>query len=304
MAANILHHLDILMSPDDFTPLSASSTGLRSGAAHPVDYPIQQGVPVLLPRDLSGKSAPLPGNHGASFQYAEHYQRDAQTFDYFETISDAAGRHENHRLHQTILRQITPGSKRILDVGCGNAWLAAALCPRGVEVWSADISIANPVKALSHYPYDNHFAIVADAFHLPFRECTFDVVVAIEIIEHVPDPATFVAALIRVLRPGGQLIITTPYREQIAYSLCVHCNHPTPHNAHLHSFDEEALHRLLPTGKAELMRLFTFSNKALQKLQTHVILQFLPYILWRFIDAFANKLIRKPARLLMRARAV
>jgi uncharacterized protein YbaR (Trm112 family) len=186
MAANILHRLDLLISPDDFTPLSASSTGLRSGAAHPVEYPIQQGVPVLLPRNLSAKPAPFPGNPGAPFPYAEHYQRDAQTFDYFETIPDAAGRHENHRLHQTILRQLPAGSQRILDMGCGNAWLAAALCPRGVEVWSADISTANPIKALSRYPYDNHFAIVADAFHLPFREYAFDAVVAIEIIDMCP----------------------------------------------------------------------------------------------------------------------
>jgi SAM-dependent methyltransferase/uncharacterized protein YbaR (Trm112 family) len=300
MAADIRHRLDLLVSPDDHTALTITSTGLQSSATPPVEYRIQQGVPVLLPRALPPKEAPLPGQAGAAFAYAEHYQRDAQAFDYFETIADPAGRHENHRLHQTILRQIPSGKGRVLDMGCGNAWLAAALCPRGMEVWSADISTDNPTKALHRYPFDNHFAVVADAFHLPFREYTFDVVLAVEIIEHVPDPAAFVAALLRVLRPGGQLIITTPYREQIQYSLCVHCNHPTPHNAHLHSFDEQALRRLLPAGKVEKVRIFSFSNKALQKLQTHILLQFLPYALWRLVDAFANWIIRKPSRLLMR----
>ena len=111
--------------------------------------------------------------------------------------------------------------------------------PKGVNVYSLDISETNPAKAVKLYPLENHFAIAADSFHLPFTDGSFDCVIASEIIEHIVDPAKFIKELFRVVKKGGQLIITTPYKEKIIYYLCIHCNNKTPAHAHIHSFDEK-----------------------------------------------------------------
>jgi hypothetical protein len=53
----------------------------------------------------------------------------------------------------------------------------------------------------------------------------------------------------RVVRPGGRVLISTPYRERIRYVLCIHCNQPTPIHAHLNSFDEHRLASYLRQGR-------------------------------------------------------
>ena len=70
--------------------------------------------------------------------------------------------------------------------------------------------------------------LIADAYKLPFNPNTLDCIVASEIMEHTFNPEKFISNLLNVLKPGGKIIITTPYDEQINYHLCVHCNHPTP----------------------------------------------------------------------------
>ena len=57
--------------------------------------------------------------------------------------------------------------------------------------------------------------------------------------------ALFIEKLIEKLKTGGKLIITTPYNEKLEYYLCVHCNLPTPKNAHLHSFNKQNIKEII-----------------------------------------------------------
>ncbi len=239
----------------------------------------------------------IDGAPGDSFDYAAHYRTDHEAFDYFEEL-DAATGHEERRLHQTILKNLPRTSDAVLDVGCGRAWVAGHLAPTGAEVWSLDISPINPARALERYPDGRHYGIAADAFHLPFKDRVFDAVVASEIIEHVVDPARFVSELMRVVRPGGVLVVTTPYKERIKQVLCIHCNQLTPLYAHLHSFDERRLSSLYARPDLETVTCTTFNNKALTLLRAHVVLKHLPYPLWKITDGIANTMIRKPHRLM------
>jgi SAM-dependent methyltransferase len=238
-------------------------------------------------------------NQDRDFDYLAHYRADNEAFDYFME-KGAASRHEERRLREMIIRRVPSTARTIVDVGCGNAWVAGTFLPEQRRVFSVDITPVNPVKALDRYPSSNHFALAADAFHLPFRDSSVDCVIAAEIIEHVVDPAAFVAGLMRIVRPGGCLIVTTPYRERIRQTLCIHCNRLTPLDSHLHSFSEESLTALHPGPDKGDVNWITFSNKALTMLRTHVVLTYLPHPLWRWIDAAFNRFTGKPHRILVK----
>ncbi|MEM1215670.1 MAG: class I SAM-dependent methyltransferase, partial [Bacteroidota bacterium] len=234
------------------------------------------------------------------FDYADHYQKDAEAFDYFAGWEDPAATHENQRLHEMILRQKPKKVQRILDVGCGAAWVAEHFQNvKGVEVFSMDISTVNPQQAVKRYPFAGHLGLVADVFHLPFRPGLFDFVVASEIIEHVPDPSQFLTVLCQQLAPGGRLVVTTPHAEKLAYSLCIHCNQPTPHHAHLHSFTADSLREHLPPPLRTGARTTTFMNKLLLHGRTHPVLRHLPFGAWRLVDRLASVVVRKTARLML-----
>lgn len=278
----------LLQSPDDGSALRRNGQMLESTGVSTLSYPIQEEVPILLP------VRKLPGEAGN----VAHYQKDAEIFDYFEPPADGATRHENRRVHETILSQVPQNAEVILDIGCGSAWVAEALCPGGKEVWSLDVSTVNPIQAVRRFPFPRHRGIVADVMALPFRDGVFDVVIASEVLEHLPSPTGFFRSAMRVIKPGGLLILTTPYKEVIQYSLCIHCNQPTPHHAHLHSFDEHNILHIKHNSNSRAIKVKPFSNKALAKLQTHSLMGILPYPWWALVDNLANKLIGRQGRLL------
>lgn len=264
-------------------------------------YREENGVPVLLPAEPTQpvEHSRLHGEMGSVFDYAGHYQTDAAYFDYFKAHEDAASRHENRRLHETIARAVPEDASLVLDAGCGNGWVAAHFCPKGVKVISMDISAVNPREALRRVPHELHAGLAGDVYHIPLRKNSVDCIIASEIMEHVPDPRLFVAKLVETVKPGGTVVITTPYDERIEYYLCVHCNRPTPKNAHLHSFNRENTGQFLPEKGAH-WRMETFSNKYLSKLRTHLLMQFFPYRVWRAVDGLACRVFGQEKRFLIK----
>lgn len=291
-----------LISPFTQQPLKYDSacSVLRSQDGQEA-FAVVSGVPRLIKTSAALVSSKSEAHQklGTTFNYREHYEKDAEVFDYFQAYEDGATLHEARRLHETILKEVPAEAEHLLDVGCGNAWVAEHFCPKGKTVISLDIASRNPEKALEKYPFLNHFALVADVYALPFRPNTFDCIIAAEIIEHVADPRLFIDQLLKVLRPGGKLIVTTPFEEKITYSLCIHCNRPTSQHAHLHSFSKDSLAQLVRRDRVVNLKMKSFSNKALTKLQTHIFFKYLPTSLWRVADQLANVIVRKPARLMM-----
>lgn len=232
------------------------------------------------------------------FNYVEHYKTDAEEFDYFETRTGAT-QHDERRLHEYIISRIKNNNGAILDVGCGSAWVAAHFLKQNFNVYSLDISFINPKKALNKYPSNKHSGITADCYDLPFKNNSFDIIIASEIIEHLLFPDKFAASLFRTLKPGGNLIITTPYKEVIKYYLCIHCNRKTPVNAHLHSFDENILANLYKSKDLESVKWETFGNKLLIFLRTYVLLKFLPFRLWKMLDKIVNLFYNNTAHIIL-----
>ena len=102
--------------------------------------------------------------------------------------------------------------REVLDVACGTGIgssflrLAGARSVTGVDVSGACISLAQEL-------YPNCAFMKGDACALPFSAGSFDVAVSFETIEHLSDAASFLDSCLRVLRPGGLLVISTPNRE-------------------------------------------------------------------------------------------
>lgn len=228
------------------------------------------------------------------FNYIDHYKKDAEEFDYFEDRIGAT-EDDERRVHQFILSRINKSAGSVLDVGSGSAWVAAHFNNSDIHVVSLDISDKNVKQAREIVNNSHHTPIVGDSFNLPFIDSKFDIVIASEVIEHVFDPENFVKELLRVVKPTGKLIITTPYKEKLRYYLCVHCNQKTPVHAHIHSFDEKKL----ISYSNQKSNWITFGNKFLIFLRTYVILKYLPFSLWKIIDRIFNRIAKMPVHILV-----
>lgn len=104
-----------------------------------------------------------------------------------------------------------PRASRILDVGCGAGLASEALARRGHTVLGIDAAGAAIEAARAHaaergFPLTYRTATTADLLAEGER---FAVITALEVVEHVADPAAFVGELARLLAPGGQLFLST-----------------------------------------------------------------------------------------------
>lgn len=106
----------------------------------------------------------------------------------------------------------TSGS-RVLDVGSGGGFLAAALTAAGYDVVGIDPSLPAVHDAADHVA-----ASFANAVgeNLPFANGSFESVVCSEVLEHVEDPSAVMAEISRVLRPGGVFVFSLPNRTLLS----------------------------------------------------------------------------------------
>jgi ubiquinone/menaquinone biosynthesis C-methylase UbiE len=119
--------------------------------------------------------------------------------------------------------------KRVLDIACGEGYGAAALQKAGAaQVIGVDVSESTCSHARNKYSLDVR---PGTAERIPLPDNSVDVVVSFETIEHVPNPDRFLDECVRVLVPGGRLVISTPNKEIYSGQLGVrnqyHCSEMT-----------------------------------------------------------------------------
>jgi 2-polyprenyl-6-hydroxyphenyl methylase / 3-demethylubiquinone-9 3-methyltransferase len=142
--------------------------------------------------------------------------------------------------------------KRVLDVGCGGGILAESMARRGADVLGIDLA-AKPLKVAQLHAIEaavprieyREVAVEALAEETPER---FDVVTCMEMLEHVPDPESVVAACARLARPGGWAFFSTINRNAKAFVFAI--------------LGAEHVLRLLPKGTHEYAKFLRPSELA------------------------------------------
>lgn len=114
----------------------------------------------------------------------------------------------------------TPQDITIVDVGCGGGLVCEPLARLGFRVSGVDAG-ETAIKTAKHHAAEmgldiRYLNTVADEI-----DEQFDVVLALEIIEHVADPAVFVQSLSRLIKPGGMLVLSTLNRTAKAYAVAI-----------------------------------------------------------------------------------
>lgn len=206
--------------------------------------------------------------------------------------------HKSDRLADLVRRAGCTGGAA-LDVGCGDGRGTHELATRlGPAFTWTGVDFSERAIAFAHLMAADLRFEVQDGERLDVPDATYDLVVAREVIEHVPPPevASFVAELRRVLQPGGLLVVTTPTTNRRV---------PEKHFQH---FTEATLRHALEQGGAfavervEGLGWFP-SGRRRERVYRYVIA--LP-ALWR-LDAWSGSRALPPARaddLLAVARAV
>jgi 2-polyprenyl-6-hydroxyphenyl methylase/3-demethylubiquinone-9 3-methyltransferase len=123
-----------------------------------------------------------------------------------------------------IDREAALAGKRVVDVGCGGGILAEAMAGRGAEVVGIDLAEKGLKVAQLHLLESGRTVDYRhmDAEALAAAEpASFDVVTCMEMLEHVPDPASTVAACARLTRPGGHLFFSTINRNPKSYLFAI-----------------------------------------------------------------------------------
>lgn len=114
--------------------------------------------------------------------------------------------------------------KSVLDVGCGGGILAESMAERGAAVTGIDASEAAIASARAHARQSGlavqYHCVTAEEFARQ-RPGGFDLITCMELLEHVPRPASLVSACAALARPGGEAIFSTINRNPKAYLLAV-----------------------------------------------------------------------------------
>mgnify|MGYP000482004583 CR=1 FL=1 len=119
---------------------------------------------------------------------------------------------------------VTLAGKTVLDVGCGGGILSEGMCLRGATVTGIDMGAANlkvaKLHALESALEINYQKIPVEEFAELHPE-SFDVVTCLEMLEHVPDPASIIQACYKLCKPGGQVIFSTINRNPKSFLMAV-----------------------------------------------------------------------------------
>jgi 2-polyprenyl-6-hydroxyphenyl methylase/3-demethylubiquinone-9 3-methyltransferase len=161
--------------------------------------------------------------------------------------------HEINPLRVAYIEKQAHGvaGKKVLDVGCGGGILAEALAQNGAQVTGIDMAELSLKVAKLHLhesELDVDYQLSTVEAFAENNAAQFDIVTCLEMLEHVPDPASIIQSASRMLKPDGVLILSTLNRNPKSFVLAV--------------LGAEYILRMLPRGTHEYKKFIKPSEMA------------------------------------------
>ncbi len=161
----------------------------------------------------------------SNVDHAEIAKFEALAHRWWDRESEFKPLHEINPLRVNwIDERATLAGKKVLDVGCGGGILSESMARRGAQVTGIDmgeapLSVARLHQLESELDID-YRQITAEALAAE-QPGQYDVVTCLEMLEHVPDPASVICACHALVKPGGQVFFSTINRNPKAYALAI-----------------------------------------------------------------------------------
>ncbi len=172
----------------------------------------------------------------------------------------------HHLKFAHVRRQLPAGCRRLLDIGCGPGTFIGTL-PAAMDCTGTDLANPQIDYANSEYGTPAHRFVCVKEGALPFGDASFDAVTLIELIEHLPRAVIepLLRDAMRVLKPGGKLVLTTPNYASLWPLLEKIVNAKAPvtyEDQHISSFTPGRLRALLRGLGFDQVRAATFQGVA------------------------------------------
>ena len=182
-----------LACPDCRAPLAEGDPIRCTGCGR--EFHLEQNIPVLLPRALSGDT-----------EQRQHALYAAVAHEYDDVFPRHVAEHYIDK-RTGLVKQLLPLGGLVLDVGCGTGQLGAAIASEGYDVFGVDLSSSMVARARER-GLAGTYAGVTTA--LPFTADAFDLALTVATLHHLETPqrvAATVAEMARVVRRGGYVVL-------------------------------------------------------------------------------------------------
>jgi 2-polyprenyl-6-hydroxyphenyl methylase / 3-demethylubiquinone-9 3-methyltransferase len=133
--------------------------------------------------------------------------------------------HEINPLRLDWIDGLAPlAGKKVIDIGCGGGILAESMAQRGAVVTGIDLS-EKPLSVAALHRIESgttvEYRLVSAEDMASEQPAAFDIVTCMEMLEHVPDPASIVRACAALAKPGGEVFFSTLNRNPKAFALAI-----------------------------------------------------------------------------------
>ena len=161
-----------------------------------------------------------------NFDPAELAKFSALAHRWWDPTSEFRPLHEINPLRLAHIERIAGGlaGKRVLDVGCGGGILAEAMAASGAAVTGIDLA-EKPLKVAVLHGMESgsavEYRLVAAEALAAEAPGSFDIVTCMEMLEHVPSPASTVAACAQLAKPGGWVVFSTINRNAKSFLFAI-----------------------------------------------------------------------------------